>query len=62
LYVPQIATGFLICLDQASERDRAGETGGSTADEKNIHRHCFSIRLIGQNQPVERKRRLMNAR
>jgi len=61
LHFSEIAACFLICLDQLSQRDRAGETSRTPTDEKNIHWDCFSVGLVGENQPIDRKRSLMDA-
>jgi hypothetical protein len=56
------ATAFVVGLDQPRELDCSGETGGPAADENDVHRNRFGIGRLGEDQPVERKRRLVPAR
>lgn len=62
LYVAKIPTSFLIRLDEPGQCDCAGETGGTATNKKDIHRDGFCVRFVGENEPVEWKRGLMNTR
>ena len=60
LHVTEPATGLVVRLDHPRQRDRAGEPGRPATDEENIHRDCLGIGRVGENEPVEWKRRLVD--
>ena len=62
LNIAEPATGLVVGLDHSGEGDRASQPRRPTTDEENIHRDCFGIRCVGEDQPIERKRRLMYGR
>src|SRR5258705_9291507 len=61
LDVAQISAGFVVGLYEARQRNGAGEARRATSDEEDIHRHCFRIGWLGQNQPLQWKRSLVQA-
>ena len=60
LHVAEAATGFVVRLDHPRQRDRSSEAGRTATDEENIHRDCLGIGRVGENEPVEWKRRLVD--
>ena len=59
LNVTQTATCLVIRPDESGERDRSSESSRPSTDEENIHRHRFSIGRLRKDQPLQRKRSLV---
>jgi hypothetical protein len=55
LDVAEVATSFVVRLDEPGESDRSGETRRAAADEQHVHRNCFGVGRIRENQPLERQ-------
>ena len=49
-------------FDQERQGNCAGESRRPATDEEDIHRDCFGIRRLGQDQSLEGKRSLMDYR
>src|SRR6266576_4115542 len=62
LYITEIAASLVVGLDQSRQRNCAGEPRRPATDEEHIHRDCFRIRRLRQDQSIERKRSLMDYR
>src|SRR4051812_1496488 len=62
LNIADIATSFVVGFDQARESDGSGEAGWSAAHKKHIHRHRLGVGRLGEYEPVERQRSLMDYR
>src|SRR5687768_12790760 len=62
LYLAERSAGFIVFLDEIGELDSACESGWSATDEHDIHWNCFGIEWLANDQPVNRKRRLVLAR
>jgi hypothetical protein len=57
-----VSTRFPVAAGQPSQLDGAGEACRTRADDEHVHLERFGAWFLTQNQPIERKGRLMAER
>jgi hypothetical protein len=58
----EISAGFVVGFHHPRERDRSGQSRGTTADKEDVHRYRFRIGRLGEDQLLQRERCLVSAR
>jgi hypothetical protein len=62
LDIAEITARFIVGFDHSGKRDRSGQSRRTTTDEEDIHRNCFGVGRLGEDQLLQRERRLVRAR